>query len=131
MQKGHTLQFKCLTCSTPVHFSIFELDTQPILPCPGCSKKYAFSDPDLLRQLKKFEGLCRHIHDAEEILGMTSVGIDVGDQHVKVPYKLLLTRLSSNLDLIVGGKPLSVSFRIEPIHDPMIASALSSSLANP
>lgn len=131
MQKGHTLHFKCLQCGTPVHFSVFELETQSPLPCAGCSKKYAFADPVLIRQLRKFEALCRHIHDAEEILGQTSVGIDVGDKHVKVPYKLLLTRLSSNLDLMVGGQPLSVSFRIEPIHDPLVTSALSTSLANP
>lgn len=131
MQKGHTLHFKCLQCNTPVHFSVFELETQSLLPCAGCAKKYAFTDPVLIRQLKKFEALCRQIHDSEEILGQTSVGIDVGDKHVNVPYKLLLTRLSSHLDLTVGGQPLSVSFRIEPIHDPLVTSALSTSLANP
>ena len=87
-------------------------------------KKYAFTDPTLTRQIKKFEALCCKIHDAEEILGNASVGVDVGTHHVKVPYKLLLTRLSSSLDLIMNGQTVSITFRIEPVQDPQVASAL-------
>lgn len=117
MQKGHTLCFNCLSCKTPVTFSVFELDHREPVSCPECSKKYAFTDPTLVRQLKKFEALCRQIQDSEEILGSASVGVDVGEHHVKVPYKLLLTRLSSSLDLNIGGQPFSIFFRIEPIKE--------------
>lgn len=117
MQKGHTLQFNCLSCKTPVTFSIFELDTSAPFCCPGCEKKYAFTDPALVRQLKKFEALCRQIQDSEEILGNSNVGVDVGEHHIKVPYKLLLTRLSSSLDLNIAGHKVSIFFRIEPIKD--------------
>lgn len=118
MQKGHTLQFKCLSCESPVTFSVFDLDSQAShVNCHSCEKKYAFTDAALIRQLKKFEALCRQIQDSEEILGLASVGVDVGDHHVKVPYKLLLTRLSSSLDLNMGGQTVSIFFRIEPARD--------------
>lgn len=122
MQKGHSLQFKCLTCGTPATFSVFDLDTQATICCHHCEKKYAFTDPILIRQLKKFEALCRQIQDSEEILGAASVGVDVGEHHVKVPYKLLLTRLSSSLDLNMGGQKVSIFFRIEPLKDTPISS---------
>jgi len=117
MQKGHTLHFNCLSCKSPVTFSIFDLDTGKKFACQGCEKGYAFTDETLIRQIKKFEALCRQIQDAEEILGSANVGVDVGDHHIKVPYKLLLTRLSSSLDLTMAGNKVSIYFRIEPIKD--------------
>lgn len=117
MQKGHTLQFECIDCKKPVSFSVFDLDHHSLIGCQFCKKSYSFSDPVLMRQLKKFEALCRQIRESEEILGNTSVGIDVGERRVKVPYKLLLTRLSSCLELKIGDQMLPIAFRIEPIQD--------------
>lgn len=117
MQRGQTLEFECQECKTAIRFSIFQIEKSPHLDCPHCSKKYVFNDEKLIRQLGKFEALCRQIRDSEEILGNTSVGIDVGGNQVKIPFKLLLTRLSSCLDLSVGGKPLTISFRFEPLND--------------
>lgn len=112
-----TLQFNCQGCRHPISFSIFELESHSSsLCCSQCSKKYAF-DEVLMRQLKKFEALCRQIVDSEEILAHTAVGIDVGEHHVKIPYKLLLTRLNSNLELMIGDQPLSITFRLEPLRD--------------
>ncbi|HEV8051887.1 MAG TPA: hypothetical protein VGP47_05280 [Parachlamydiaceae bacterium] len=124
MQKGHTLQFNCLSCGTPVTFSIFDLDSQAKICCHSCEKKYAFTDPILVRQLKKFEALCRQIQDSEEILGAANVGVDVGEHHIKVPYKLLLTRLSSSLDLTMAGQKVSIFFRIEPARDTPVVPLL-------
>lgn len=122
MQKFQTLQFKCLHCDTQICFSVFDLDSNFPLSCSGCVKSYSFNDPILLRQLKKFEALCRQIHESEEILGSACVGVDVGDYHVKVPYKLLLTRLNSSLDLNIEGKAVSMKFRIEPTKDAVIVN---------
>jgi hypothetical protein len=118
MQKGHLLQFDCQSCKHPIRFSIFDLDSSdaPII-CTNCNKKYALNDETLKRQLRKFEALCRQIQESEEILGSASIGIDVGEHHVKVPYKVLLTRLNSSLDLVIGGQPVSIIFRIEPQQD--------------
>ena len=118
MQKGHLLTFQCEQCEQLISFSVVDLDKQHgNIPCKHCSKVYAFSDPDLKRQLQKFEALCRQIADSEEILSNTSVGIDVGPHHVKVPYKILLTRLNSSLDLVIGNRPLTIEFRMEPLKD--------------
>lgn len=117
MQKGNTLYFKCLSCNTDINLSIFDLDHNTPLCCKGCEKQYIFNDPTLIRQLKKFRSLCMQIHDSEEILGNSCIGVDVGIHHVKVPYKLLLTRLTSSLQLEMEGKKISINFRVEPIKD--------------
>lgn len=116
MQKGHLLEFECVNCHSPVTFSVATNDLKP-LECDSCKKKYIFEDPVLIRQLKKFQDLCKQIHESEEILGMTHVGIDVNGQSIKVPYRILLTRLNSALDLVLGDQPLSIRFRIEPSKD--------------
>ncbi len=36
---------------------------------------------------------------------------------MKIPFKLLLTRLNSTLDLMVGDDPLTIRFRVEPAKD--------------
>lgn len=118
MKQRHVLQFSCQGCQNPVSFSVFDLDdNKSLIHCLQCNKKYALNDETLKRQLKKFEALCRQILDSEEILSNTAVGIDVGEHHVKVPFKILLTRLSSTLDLMIGNQPLSIAFRIEPLKD--------------
>lgn len=117
MQKHNNLHFNCTCCDMPIHISMFDLDHHTPLQCDVCGKNYLFNDPTLVRQLKKFEALCRQIHDSEEILGSASVGVNVGEHHVKVPYKLLLTRLNSNLELNMEGKKVSIFFRIEPTKD--------------
>lgn len=116
MQKGHFLQFCCQSCQHSIQFSLFNLEDSRI-PCSNCGIVYDFNEEGLKRQLKKFEDLCRQIQLSEEILSNTSVGIYMGDREIKIPYKLLLTRLNSTLDLMVGDKPLAITFRIEPIKE--------------
>ncbi len=117
MQKGHQLEFTC-GCKQTVAFSIFDIEKgNHLVACTQCPKRYSFDDETLLRQLKKFEQLCMQIKDSEEILGSTSVGIDIGNHKVQIPFKLLLTRLGSTLDLLIGDQPLSIHFRIEPATD--------------
>jgi uncharacterized protein YbaR (Trm112 family) len=118
MQKGHLLQFCCQKCQNPIQFSVFDLEKEEgKVRCPACQLAYDFSDDTLKRQLRQFENLCRQIQLSEEILSNTSVGIYMGDREVKIPYKLLLTRLNSTLDLMMGDRPLTITFRIEPMTD--------------
>lgn len=117
MQCGKTLEFPCQKCGHDVPFSLFELDQTGAIHCEECGQPYLFSDPSLIRQMKKFEALCKQIHQSQEILSDTSIGIDMGKSQVKIPFKLLLTRLKSSLDLKVGGNPFTVSFRFEPLND--------------
>lgn len=116
-QKGKTLEFHCQRCEHPLPFSLFEMDEGAEITCSQCNQNYFFNDETLIRQLKKFHALCLQIRDSQEILGNTSVGIDIGSEQVKIPFKLLLTRLRSCLDLTLEGKPLTISFRFEPIND--------------
>ena len=118
MQLGAKLQFNCERCTTPVPFSVLALEeiTKNIC-CDSCGQKYRFDDDTLLRQLRKFEALCRQIHASEEILGHTSISIDMGSKHVNVPFNILLTRLSSVLELSINGKKCVISFRLDPLND--------------
>jgi len=115
MQKGFRLHFECQECNHPVDFSVFELTDS--LDCKNCTKKYLFRDEILKRQLQKFETLCKTLVESEEILSNASVGIQVGEKHVEVPYRLLLTRLNSTLSLNLSGKTLKIHFRLEPRKD--------------
>lgn len=118
MPKGYHLEFKCCKCDGTVAFSVFDLDQDDKqICCSSCGQDYAFKDPVLKRQICKFYALCRQIRDSEEILSSTSVAIDIGQHHVKFPYKLLLTRLNSQLDLQIGNQHLALRFRMEPIND--------------
>ncbi|MFV0339571.1 MAG: hypothetical protein ACK5MA_02925 [Parachlamydiaceae bacterium] len=117
MQSCKSLEFPCQKCGHDVAFSLFELDQTGAIHCTECGQPYLFSDPNLVRQIEKFEALCKQIHLSQEILGNTSIGIDMGKEQVKIPFKLLLTRLKSSLDLKVGGNPFTVSFRFEPLNE--------------
>lgn len=117
MQVGHKLQFHCQLCQESIVFSVLDPDHfGNIVACEGCGKKYAF-DEALLKHLKQFEALCRQIHASEEILGSTAIAVDVGTHHVKVPFNILLTRLSSVIELKIDGKKVVIAFRVEPLRD--------------
>ncbi len=110
-----SFQLACIGCKQQVAFSLFDIDApHRIVVCSECGKKYGFGEESLKRQLKKFAALCSQIKEAEEILGNASVAVDVGPHHVQVPFKLLLTRLKSTLDLTMQGEKLLVTFRLEP-----------------
>jgi DNA-directed RNA polymerase subunit RPC12/RpoP len=110
-----TFELNCLHCHAPIVFSLFELEEHDnILSCTECGKKYLFGDELLKRQLNKFAKLCRAIQESEEILGSSAIALSVGNEEVKIPFKILLTRLKSTLDLDIGSEKIVVSFRIEP-----------------
>lgn len=111
------LAFECQSCKASVPLPLFALEKQPDIACPACKTTYTLDDEALIRQLKKFYALCTQIHASQEILSLASFGVDVGPHKVKIPFKILLTRLSSYLDLTVGGKPLIISFRFEPLNE--------------
>ena len=119
------LQFQCQQCDHPILFSVLESENfNSGIKCSKCSQKYAFDDQTLQVHLEKFEALCKQLHASHEILGKTAVAIDVGAHHVKVPFNILLTRLSAVIELVINGKSTQIAFRVEPLVDiPMAASA--------
>lgn len=114
MTKG-SFQIDCISCNKPVLFSLKDIEATSVVNCSECGKGYAFTDAKLQRQLAKFAALCSQIQESEEILGNSSVAVEVGQHKVQVPFKILLTRLKSTLDLKVGDQRMSVIFRTEPI----------------
>lgn len=115
MQESGTFELSCLGCKTPVSFSIFELDApNHLVECPKCQKKYGFHEEGLKKQLKQFAALCLQIQESKDILGNAGVSVTVGKDEVTIPFKILLTRLKSTLDLQMGKEKFSLSFRIEP-----------------
>ena len=112
--KAHHIEFQCVGCSEPVAFSILQLDTEGRLSCPACGKGYFFNN-DLLDKVKRFERLLAAVYDARDVLGSANVGIAFKDEEVKVPYRLLLTRLNSLLTLNIGDKETIFRFRVEPL----------------
>lgn len=115
-QKRGTFQLNCLHCKHPVTFEVLDLQKEPelVVECSCCNKKYVIGDEALKRQLAQFARLCKEIRASEEILGSTSIAVDVGPHSVKIPFKILLTRLKSTLDLKVGSERITVVFRTEP-----------------
>lgn len=109
-----SFQFDCIHCKASVAFTLQQLSTPGEICCSKCKKKYGFQDETLRRQLKKFASLCKQIQESEEILGSAGVAVDVGPNNVKIPFKLLLCRLKSTLDLQIGKERFSISFRVEP-----------------
>ncbi|MDP1880508.1 MAG: hypothetical protein Q8K60_06185 [Parachlamydiaceae bacterium] len=119
MQKGHLLQFCCQSCQNIILFSVFQIAKQTI-QCQSCQLNYDFSDEILARQLHKFQNLCLQIKESKEILSKTSVAMFTGEgKEIKIPYNLLLSRLNSTLDLLVGDRPLTITFRMEPTLEPI------------
>lgn len=117
MQKSHQLEIHCESCKAPLRFSVLNAQSlKEALVCNECGKKHIF-DEKLLSLLEKFEALCQQIHDSSEILGSSNVAINVGEHHVQVPFNILLTRLSSVIELCINGKKRTITFRVEPLAD--------------
>lgn len=115
MEQGHKLQFECEECANPVHFSVLDKDNfDKKVYCEHCNRVYQFDDETLVHHLELFEALCQQIYKSQEILGKSSVAIDIGSKCVKVPFNLLLTRLTSVIELNVNGKKSQIAFRLEP-----------------
>jgi hypothetical protein len=118
MQVGNKLEFNCLECNEPITFSLLSPKTcGEILSCTKCRKQYVFDDKTILQHLLQFEALCQQIHDSQDILGNTSVAVEIGSHEVRIPFKILLTRLSSVMQLKIGEENLDIKFRVEPIKD--------------
>lgn len=108
------LQFSCISCQGDVKFSPLNKATfEKGILCEHCQKKYEFSEK-LMTQLTLFHELCAQIHRSQEILGQTSIAIDLEGKRLRLPYNLLLTRLSSVISLELEGKKSEMMFRIEP-----------------
>ncbi len=111
------IEFECIQdgCGETVGFSLLSPDKDQDLRCDKCSKVYHL-DAALVDKLKKFETLVLSVKNAKDILGNTYVGVTVNEKSVKIPYRLLLTRMNTMVDLKIGDQTLTMRFRVEPLQ---------------
>jgi len=118
---GNHLELKCIhkDCGDNILVSILEMEQSPRIQCKSCKNEYAFNK-QLLEQLRKFENLIKAVQEAKEILGQTAVAVDIQGHSVKIPYKLLLTRMNSELKLNINDQQMVVTFRVEPLEQKIL-----------
>lgn len=109
------IELTCSACTQPIAFSLLNITSGTPLSCTNCGKKYRFNE-ELIEKISRFEKLLSAVYEARDLLGDANVGIAVNTHEVKVPYRLLLTRLNTMLTLKVGDKQMMFRFRIEPLN---------------
>ncbi|MCK5708854.1 MAG: hypothetical protein KAI43_14505 [Candidatus Aureabacteria bacterium] len=116
--KNNNLEFKCINngCDEFLCLSIRDIEKDPTVTCRNCGKSYTFNE-EFIVKMKKFEKLILAVREAEDILGDTNVAINIKNNEIKVPYRLLLTRLNTHITLNIGNKAISFRFRIEPLNE--------------
>lgn len=117
MNDYDTLEFLCLNeeCQNAIPFSVLMIEKGHTIVCSRCGKQYIF-DKTLIGKIKKFEKLVMTVREVQDILGDTYVGINIEGHEVKLPYRLLLTRMNTLLTLNVGEHKFSFKFRVEPLN---------------
>lgn len=112
------VDFACLEadCDELIKFNVMGLQKdEGRISCPHCHRQYQF-DEAFLEKLGKLRNLILSVREAEDILGDCNVAVTTAGGEVKIPYRLLLTRMNSLLTLDVGGEKVDFCFRIEPIE---------------
>lgn len=112
------IEFNCLEekCKTAICFGLLDIEKNPHVKCPRCKKEYGFNG-DFVYKLHKFDNLISAIRDAKDILSDTNVAINYKNHELKVPYRLLLTRMNTLLTLKVGNDKVVFRFRVEPLGE--------------
>ena len=114
------IDFSCMgdDCDETIQFNLMQLkEDKGLLKCPSCHRQYEFADDEFIGKLEKLRKLLLAVQDAEEILGDCNVGVTTLNGEVKIPYRLLLTRLNTMITLDVGGTKVDFHFRVEPLDN--------------
>ncbi len=123
MSQNDDIEFECIKdgCKEEIGISLRHDGNGQQIVCSGCRGEYHL-DKSLIEKLKAFEALVQTVKKSRDILGQTSVGVTVGTKTVKIPYRLLLTRMTTMLDLKIGDQALTFRFRVEPLTQDEIKS---------
>jgi hypothetical protein len=114
------IDFTCMDhdCDQVIQFNLMQLkEDKGILKCPDCHRQYEFADDIFINKLEKLRRLLLAVKDAEDILGDCNVGVTTFNGEVKIPYRLLLTRLNTMITIDVGGNKVDFHFRVEPLDE--------------
>ncbi len=123
MSEDGNIEFQCIKdgCKEAISFSLRQVEKDHAIRCASCKNEYQL-DRALVDKLKSFENLVDAVKSARDILSNTSVGVTVDKRTVKIPYRLLLTRMTTMLDLKIGDQSLTFRFRVEPLKEEEIKS---------
>ncbi len=100
-------------CGETIKFNLMDLENDKgVVQCEHCHSPYKFGKP-FLKKLKKLRKLIFAIQEAEEILDDTNVAVATPGGEVKLPYRLLLTRMNA----LIKIKGIDFNFRVEPLND--------------
>ncbi len=118
MNENGNIEFECVKpgCNATVEFSLRQVEKDQKIQCASCQNVYHF-DQVLVSKLVLLENLVAAVKNAREILGNTAVGVTVDQQTVTIPYRLLLTRMTTMLTLEIGGQQMVFRFRVEPLRE--------------
>ncbi|MDD5557273.1 MAG: hypothetical protein PHN82_08495 [bacterium] len=118
MGRDSTIEFRCVNeeCKEVLSFPVLEVNEDTAVTCAGCGRRYVFNE-ELRAKFLKFARLVEAVRQAEEILGMTKVGLDIQGHSIQVPYRILLTRMNTFLALDIGGRKFNFRLRVEPLKD--------------
>lgn len=103
---GHTVQFDLMSLKA----------AKGLASCGNCHRPYQFEQA-FLDKLEKLRCLILAVQDAGDILDECNVSVTTPAGEVKIPYRLLLTRLNTLISLEAGGKTMDFNFRVEPLND--------------
>ena len=113
------IDFDCIEkdCEATIYFNLLNLKKNAgKVSCSHCHKLYQF-DKKFIGKLEKLRILILAVRDAEDILGDCNISIVTPAGDVKLPYRLLLTRLNTLISFKCNGKELEFNFRVEPLND--------------
>ena len=113
------IDFDCIekNCETNINFNLLDLkENFGKIACSNCRRIYQF-DKEFLEKLEKLRVLILAVQDAEGILGDCNIAIVTPSGEVKLPYRLLLTRLNTLVSFDCNGKKLEFNFRVEPLNN--------------
>jgi hypothetical protein len=122
MQLRAAVDFVCLDddCDSIIKFNVMDLEgSKGRITCPECRREYHFSRA-FLDKLQRLRTLIMAVRGAEDMLGDINVAVTTPMGEVKVPYRLLLTRLNTIISLDVDGRRIDFNFRIEPLNEQSI-----------
>ncbi|MCJ8332106.1 MAG: hypothetical protein HRT89_09545 [Lentisphaeria bacterium] len=111
------VDFQCIDCAETIDFNLMTLqENDGQVSCKHCHRPFKFSKK-FQEKLLKLRQLIVAIREAEDIIDDCNVSVTTAIDNVKVPYRLLLTRMNTLISLKVSNKVIDFNFRIEPLND--------------
>ena len=113
------IDFDCIAdgCGKTINFDLLTLqENDSQVCCEHCFNAYQFDDV-FIDKLQKLRNMVLAVKEAEDILDDCNVAITTVNEEVKLPYRLLLTRMNTLISLNVFDKIIDFNFRIEPLNN--------------